>query len=474
MERRQPSRPAGLVRVVRVAQAVVVGVGLPGQGGGPAGIAIWIGEPPGAVRDDVHVRIPGGDPAGHGAADPAATAEAVERQAGSDPEPVDPRQRAEQRVRIRGHRIRMADQPDHLGIGQEREPPDGAGHQRREPLVIGRQRRRGVIPRDAVDPARRRLGFVPAEDHPAVLALAVDQVVRVAEARHVAGQLVSRDGPQRDVLVIDRRRRDGLADHRRDLGRPDACRVDHQLRVDRATVGDHPADGPPGVELDPGHPQPGPDPDPERTGSVGHGMGRAVRVEMAVLGEVDRAVEVVRADRRHPADGLVGRDHLGIQPDPAGAAGGALELAQLIRARGQPQAARSLEDAQPLVQLHAVAAEPHHRRRGVEDGHEPGRLAGRSGRQLGLLHEQHVRPAGLGQVVRHAAAGDPAADHDDARLVHDPSVERRPPGASRRYRTARTATASRRRGQSPAASRRARSKAGVDAPDRRRSKCSLA
>ena len=112
-----------------------------------------------------------------------------------------------------------------------------------------------------------------------------------------------------------------------------------------------------GVELDPGHPRARPDPDAERTGRVGHGMGRAVRVEVAVLGEVDRAVEVVRADRRHAADGLVGRDHLDVQPDPAGAAGGPLELAQLIRARGEPQAARPLEDAQPLVQLDAVAAE---------------------------------------------------------------------------------------------------------------------
>ena len=70
---------------------------------------------------------------------------------------------------------------------------------------------------------------------------------------------------------------------------------------------------------------------------------------MAVLRKVDRAVEVVVADRGHATHGLVGRDHLGVQADPAGAAGGALELAQLIRARGQPQTARTLEHAESLI-----------------------------------------------------------------------------------------------------------------------------
>ena len=44
-----------------------------------------------------------------------------------------------------------------------------------------------------VQPARVRLRLVAAEQHPAVLGLAVDEVVRVAEARHVVGQLVARD-----------------------------------------------------------------------------------------------------------------------------------------------------------------------------------------------------------------------------------------------------------------------------------------
>ena len=122
-------------------------------------------------------------------------------------------------------------------------------------------------------------------------------------------------------------------------------------------------------------------------------------------------------DRRHQAARLVGADHLDVEPDPARPAGGPLELAELVAARGEPQAADGLEDAEALVQLDAVAPEGHHRRRRVERGHESGRLAGRPGGQLRLLDEQHVGPAGQREVVGDAAAGDPATDDDDACLV---------------------------------------------------------
>jgi hypothetical protein len=35
-----------------------------------------------------------------------------------------------------------------------------------------------------------------------------------------------------------------------------------------------------------------------------------------------------------------------------------------------------------------------------------------------FLNEEHVRPTGEGEVVRHAATGDPAADDDHAGLVN--------------------------------------------------------
>ena len=193
MERGPPFRPAGNVRVERVAQPVVVGVRLARQAGRKPRVAIDLAEPPGAIRPDVDARIAGRDPACHGPADPAAAPEPVERQARGDPEPADAGEWPEQRIGVGRHRVGVADEADRLGVGEEREAADGAGHQRREPLPIGRQRARGVVPGHAVLPARDRVGLVAAEDHAAVLALAVDEVVRVAEAGHVAGQLVARD-----------------------------------------------------------------------------------------------------------------------------------------------------------------------------------------------------------------------------------------------------------------------------------------
>ena len=127
-----------------------------------------------------------------------------------------------------------------------------------------------------------------------MLALAVDEVVGVAEARHVARQLVARHGLQRDVLVVDRRRRDERADHRGDLRRPHAGRVDDELRVDRAGVGQHALDLAPWTpSSNPVTRRPRPDPDAQRPGGIGERMRRRVRVEMAVAGQVDRTVERV-------------------------------------------------------------------------------------------------------------------------------------------------------------------------------------
>ena len=141
-------------------------------------------------------------------------------------------QLAEQRVAVRRHRVGMADERRHAGVVEEREAPHRAGHQRREALVIGREHARAVLPRHAVLPARDRVRLVAAEQHAAALRLAVDEIVGVAEARHVARQLVALDRVQRDVLVVDGDRADERADHRGELRRPHPGRVHDRLRLD--------------------------------------------------------------------------------------------------------------------------------------------------------------------------------------------------------------------------------------------------
>ena len=413
----QTPRSARHVRIERIAKPVVVGVGLARQPGGEAWVTVDVAEPPRPVRPDVDARVAGRDPARHRATDPAAATEAVERQTGRHPEPAHAGEWSEKWIRIRRHRVRVADESDRLRVCEEREAPDGTGHQGGESLVVGRHRARRVLPRDAVLPARDRVRLVPTEDHAAVFALAVHEVVGVAEARHVPRELGAGYRLERDVLVIDRRGRDERPDHRRHLRRPDAGRVDDDLRGDGAVLGDDVRDLARRGELEPGHANTGPDPDTQRAGGVRDGMRGAVRVQVAVTGEMDRAVQRLGRDGRHEPARLVRSDDAGIEADPASAAGRPLELAELVRTRRESQAPDPLERTEALVQLDAVSAERHHRGRRIERGHEARRLAGGAGRELGLFDEQDVRPSGQREVVRDAAAGDPPADHHDPGLV---------------------------------------------------------
>ena len=361
MQCREPARPARQVRVVRVTEPVVVGVRLARQARGERGVAIDVAEPPRAIRPDVEPRVASRDPAGDRAADPAPTPEPIERQPGRDPEPTDPCERPQQRVRIRCHRVRVADQADRLGVGEEREASDGARHQWREALVVRRHGLRRVVPWDAVLPARTRIRLIPAEDHPAVLALARDEVVGITETRHLARQLGAGHRLERDVLVIDRGRGDERPDHRRHLGRPDPGRIDDEFGGDRPLLRQHGRDLATGRQLEPRDANAGPDPDPECPRGVGHCMGRAVRVEMTVAGQVDGPVQRPGRDRGHEPARLVGADDPRLEPDPARPARRPFELAELRAARCQAQAPHRLEGAEAAVQVDAVAAELHHR-----------------------------------------------------------------------------------------------------------------
>ena len=139
---------------------------------------------------------------------------------------------------------------------------------------------------------------------------------------------------------------------------------------------------------------------------------------MAVARHPHGAVQGLGCDRGHQAGRLGGGDELGFQPDAAGAADAALQLHHVVFARRKPQASDRLEDTQLLVQLDAVAAEPHHRRRGIELRHEAGGVAGRAARQLVLLKQHDLAPSRLREVIGDARAGDAAADHHSTGPFH--------------------------------------------------------
>ena len=417
MERREPVRPAPLVGVERVAQPVVVAIDLAAGrldlGGGAVGGA----EAPGAVAGGVELGLAGRHPLGDRLSDSAGAAEAVQREPGRHPEPGGARQRSQQGVAVGRHRVGVADERHDARVLQEREPAHGPRHELGEALVVGRERAGAVIPRDAVHPAGYRVGLVAAEEGAAGLRAPVHEIVGVAEARHVARELVAVHRLEGDVLVVDRHRRRERADHRRNLGRPDPAGVHDGLGLDRAgrrLDGAHLAAR---SEADTRHLRARADLDAESAGGVGEGVGGGVRVDAAVVAHPDRAVERLRAGLRHQRERLLGADHVDVEADPARPAGAAPQLHQALLAGGDPEASEPLEHAELLVELDAVAAEAHHRRRGVELGDEAGRVAGRAARQLTLLDKDDVGPPGLGQVVGDAAPGDAAADDNDSGSV---------------------------------------------------------
>src|ERR1700682_3124164 len=94
-----------------------------------------------------------------------------------------------------------------------------------------------------------------------------------------------------------------------------------------------------------------------------------------------------------------------------------LLVQQLLAAGGEAQAADGLKDAQPLVELDAVATEPHHGGRWVELGDQPRRMTRRATGQVGFFEQHRVSPTRLRQVEGDAGAGDPAANDDGARTA---------------------------------------------------------
>ena len=105
------------------------------------------------------------------------------------------------------------------------------------------------------------------------------------------------NGLQRNVLMIHRCRGKWHPHHRGDPRRPHPRGVDDDLGIDRAGVGDDPSDRPPGVKLDRGDPDALPDADAERACRVGDGVGRLVRIEMAVARRSDVAGCILHSDR---------------------------------------------------------------------------------------------------------------------------------------------------------------------------------
>ena len=408
----------GLRGVERVAQPVVVLVRLARGLGLDDGVAVHPTEAPGAVGVHVELGFALGHPLGEAPAQAAGAAEAVQRQAGGDPEAADARHGPEQGVAVGRHRVWMAEQANHAGLLEHREPSDRPLEQRREAIHVRFDGAGAVVPRDPVGPACGGVRFIPADQQPSGLGLPVDEVVGVAEAGRVARDLMAGHRLHGHVLMVDRNRREERPHHRRDLRRPDPRRVDDVLGLDTTLVGDDRLDRPVGAELDPGDARADPDLHAERTSRIGHRVGGDVRIDPPVVRHPDAAEDRGAVRLGQPREDLVGRDELRLEARPGGLARRPPQVEPARLAGGDPHAPDGLEHLQLAVEGDAVAPQAHHGARRVELGHEPRCVVRRAAGQLALLDQQDVLPPRPGEVERDAATGDPAADDHDL-LAHE-------------------------------------------------------
>ena len=417
MQRAETAPAGGLRYVERIAQPVVVAIGLARRLAGHDRVPVEASEAPGPIGGHVELSAAVGHPLGQRPPHAARTAEAVERQPGRHPEAAHSGHRAEMRIAVRRHRVGVAQQPDHPGVLEQGKSADRALEQGREAIDVRLHGAAAVVPGHAVPPARGRVGLVATDQHAAGLGLPVDEVVGIAEAGSIAGQFVPGHRLHRHVLVVNRHRGQERAHHRGQLRPPDAGGVDDTWRLDRPRVGVHLADLASRAELDPRHPPAQREAHTELASGIGDRVRGDVRVDVAVVLHPDPAVQRLRRSPREAVEHLLRSEQLRVQAVGGGAAGGAPQVEEAVVARRDSYAADSLEHLEPPVQLDALPAKAHHGRRRVELRDQPGGMMGRAACQLALLHHQHVGPAGLREVIGRGAAHDAPADDDDVRLL---------------------------------------------------------
>ena len=202
----------------------------------------------------------------------------------------------------------MADQADDAGLLEEGETPNRALHQLGEALLTWGKRTRAVLPRHAIHPSRRRVGLVPTKENAARLGLAVDEIVGIAEARHVSRQLEAINGMERDVLMVDRRRRYPRANHRGDTWCPHARGIDDTRRCDPTLLGHDSGDLTVRASLDRRHTAVPSNLDAEIAGGVRQRVRCTVWIKPTILWYPEAAKETVGRGGRHLLQRFLGRE----------------------------------------------------------------------------------------------------------------------------------------------------------------------
>ena len=236
-----------------------------------------------------------------------------------------------------------------------------------------------------------------------------------------------------DVLVLDGNDRHVQPDHGPGLAREIAAGGDHMLTGDVALAGvDHPfavrllrdaGDG--GVAINGGA---------QLARALGQGLGQVGGLDIAVIGMLDGADQVIGLGERPDFLDLVRGQEVDVHADGLG-------HARIVAILVHPVLGQSKADVGHLgeadlelglgfqrgVETDRIFVQLADRIGHVEQGQQARRVPGGAARQFLALDQHHIAPAHLGQMIEGRDADDPSADDDDACVsVHGTSLGRRP------------------------------------------------
>ena len=327
-------------------------------------------------------------------------------------------ERTDERVAVRCHRQRTVDPSADPDVGEARIAGERHAELGRDPVDLRRDELHPEVPGRSVDVPVPGVGLVHAEDQPVVFLLEVAEALEIHHCRHHAvARCEQVDVLGEEVVVLHRHQREVDAHHATHAAGPQPSRVDDVLALDLTLVGlhepvarrgaAHPGD--PGVQ----HRRRAP---PACRGD--ERMGDPVRIGAALVRVVQTPDDVGDVDQWTQVVDLVGREQRGLDAEGVVDRSSSSEPLPSLRCpcdRDPPGDLqtdrhtalgldlpveldrRPLQRRDPRVVVHRV--EP--------CGSVPGRPCG----QDVPLHEHGVGQTTAGEVVQHAGADDPSADH---------------------------------------------------------------
>jgi hypothetical protein len=377
----------------------------------------------------IHARLAAHDPLGERLAGARRRRDAHRVEAGGDEETPQLGRLAQHVAVVRREALGPIDVAPHRRRFEDRNANDRLLHEHAKVLpVIGQQREREILGH-AVHAPRLGHRLEATHEQPADLLAHVDVAVGVTEHRQVAAHAVQRLGD--DVEVLGGVQRHVDAGHAADVAPPQAGAVHHDLTRDVAVIRAHAGhdvavarDTGDGHILD------------DRRAALSRALGereRGVdRVRAPVARDPHRAGEVIGAHERPEPSGFTRRDDFDVDAEAFRHRRAALELGHALGrprhadAAGPPEA-RGLAGLglELFVEDGAVARETREIVAGAQLADEARGVPRRAARELPTLQHDHVAPAELGQVIRHAAADDPPADDHEARVRRERPGHRR-------------------------------------------------